>query len=75
MIFIAEEDVMPLDLNACRENAERCLAAAAKTTDPTLTASLKDTAERWLRLAACVQATNERIEARGNKRFSRAGSP
>ena len=62
---------MPLDLNACRENARRCLAAAAEMTDPTLTASLQDTAERWFLLAACMQATNERIEGKGNKR--RAG--
>ena len=46
-----------------RENAQRCLAMAADTSDPDLRESLVETAQRWLRLATEIEADNSLLEA------------
>jgi hypothetical protein len=41
-----------LDTHEFRENATRCMAEAAQTTDPILKERLTETAQGWMRLAA-----------------------
>jgi hypothetical protein len=45
-----------------RENAERCLAMAADTSDPHLREGLVETAQRWLRLAIEIEADHSFLE-------------
>ena len=45
-----------------RENAQRCLAMAADTSDPHLRESLVETAHRWLCLATELEADNSLLE-------------
>jgi hypothetical protein len=47
---------MAADPKECREQAKRCLKLAAETNDPVLRESLTDTAHRWERLAADLEA-------------------
>ena len=49
---------MPGDPKEFRENATRCLAMAADAPDPDLRESLVETAQRWLRLATDIEATD-----------------
>ena len=41
-----------LDVNACREHAERCMTQAAQATDSIIKERLTETGQAWLRLAA-----------------------
>jgi molecular chaperone GrpE (heat shock protein) len=50
-----------LDANACRENAKRCMAQAAETTDPRLKEHLAEIAQGWARLAADYANLNDRL--------------
>ena len=54
---------MPGDPKEFRENAERCLAMAAEQPNPDLRESLVETAQRWLRLATDIEATDSLLEA------------
>ena len=49
---------MPGDPKEFRENATRCLAMAADAPNPDLRESLVETAQRWLRLATDIEATD-----------------
>jgi hypothetical protein len=60
---------MPGDPNECREHAKRCLKIAQETTNPALRASLEEIAEKWLRLAADLEATKPLLEVWGDPCF------
>ena len=64
---------MPLDPDECHQNAKRCLATALETSDLILKTSLTDNAQRWLRLAVDVQATQELLEKWRDRRRTQAG--
>jgi hypothetical protein len=53
---------MPGDPKEFRENAQRCLAMAAEAPNPDLRESLVETAQRWLRLATDIEATDCLLE-------------
>ena len=40
-----------IDVNECREHAERCMMQAAQATDPIIKDRLTETAQGWMRLA------------------------
>jgi hypothetical protein len=50
---------MPIDPKECREHASRCLKLANEIPDAVLKDSLTETALRWERLAASMDATDE----------------
>ena len=58
---------MPGDPKEFRENATRCLAMAADTPDPDLRENLVETAQRWLRLAIEIEATDSFPETSPDK--------
>ena len=66
---------MPGDPNECREHAKRCLKIAQEATNPALKASLEEIAQKWLRLAADLEATKPLLEAWGDPGlFGKLGS-
>jgi hypothetical protein len=56
---------MPGDPQECRAHAKRCWALAQQTNDPVLKDCLVDTAQRWSRLAADLDATYEYVDKWG----------
>ena len=61
---------MPSDPKEFRENATRCLAMAAETHPiPILRENLLETAQRWLRLATEIEATESLPETRHPKKL------
>jgi hypothetical protein len=50
---------MPINSQECREQASRFLKLANEFSDPVLKDSLTETALRWERLAASMEATDE----------------
>jgi hypothetical protein len=54
---------MPGDPKECREHAKRCWALASQTKNPVLKESLVDIAQRWVLLAAELDATHALLGA------------
>jgi hypothetical protein len=51
-----EVHIMPGDPKVCREHAKHCWALASEVTNPVLRESFIETAKRWSRLAAELDA-------------------
>jgi hypothetical protein len=61
---------MPGDPKECRDHAQRCWALAAQAAQPELKHHFTDLAQRWARLAADLEATEDLLTEFGDDRLT-----